>query len=74
MHDLQFYTANDLRLTLSSAGNLNLDGAAEINTGSNIRLSGFDGSTTGIFLNGTLVTASAAEINVLDGLTADTLS
>ena len=38
----------------------------------NINIAGHNGSSTGLQLNGTLVTATAAEINILDGVTATT--
>jgi hypothetical protein len=38
----------------------------------NINIAGHNGSSTGLQLNGTLVTATAAELNILDGVTATT--
>ena len=49
-------TASAYRLTINSSGNVNI-----VN---------HNGSSTGLQLNGTLITATAAELNILDGVTA----
>ncbi|NDB64480.1 MAG: hypothetical protein EB168_02260, partial [Euryarchaeota archaeon] len=53
------FTANDMTLVRSIDGD-------------NIDISAHDGSSNGLELGGTLVTATAAEINLLDGVTATT--
>jgi hypothetical protein len=40
-----------------------------ISNGGNINIVNHNGSTTGLQLNGTLITATATELNVLDGYT-----
>lgn len=50
---------------VSSAGQLNITASSN-----NVNISGHDGSTKGLKLNNTLVTATATELNILDGCTA----
>ena len=40
-------------------------------TGKNLKVSGHNGTDTGLFLNNTLVTATAAELNFMDGVTSN---
>jgi len=57
-HDVSINTNNIRRLTISSAGNVNV--------------TGHNGTSAGLQLNGTLVTATAAELNYLDITTSGT--
>ena len=42
-----------------------------IQTAKNLKVSGHNGTDTGLFLNNTLVTATAAELNFMDGVTSN---
>ena len=70
--DMEFYTngtpgTDVLRLTIEDGGDIVMaDTAADFN------LANHDAGTNGLKLGGVLVTASAAEINILDGVTAST--
>ena len=45
---------------------------SELNVSGNVDITGHNGSTTGLKLNNTLVTSTAADLNILDGVTANT--
>jgi hypothetical protein len=57
-------------LTLDDTGSE----AVTVKTGFSLDIDGHNGSDKGLKLNGTLVTATAAELNVLDGVTAGTVA
>ena len=55
----------------AAAANLfTVDGAGDVTVTNNVNVSGHNGTTTGLSLNGTLVTSTAAELNTLDGANA----
>ena len=69
--NLQFQTGDNAdpttRFTIDENGNITVaDGATQFN------LANHDDGTNGLALGGTLVTSSAAELNILDGVTATT--
>jgi hypothetical protein len=64
--------------TAEASKALILNSSSNLTTGINsfasseLNVSGHDGSTIGLSLGGTLITATAAELNTLDGITAST--
>ena len=68
-------TATNLTGSIQTASQTNITSLGTLNSLSsngNVNIAQHDGSTTGLQLNSTLVTATANEINVLDGITSTT--
>jgi uncharacterized protein YprB with RNaseH-like and TPR domain len=58
-------------VTAAADGKVTIDGTMEIKSLRDLVITSHDGSTNGLKLGSTLVTATAAELNILDGVTAN---
>jgi len=70
-------SATNLTGTIQTASQPNITAVGTLDgltASSNVNISAHNGTTTGLQLNGTLVTANASEINTLTGVTAGTVS
>ncbi len=68
-------TATNLNGTLQTTSQPNITSVGtltELSSNGNVNITQHNGSTTGLQLNGSLITATANEINVLDGITTTT--